>query len=139
MFRRSASEMRVVILAPVGRDSQLLADTLGALKIDTVTSPDAGSLLKTLAEGAGAAIVAEEALNADHVHALSAWLDSQQPWSDMPFVILTTSGRPTPESRHRAHALETLGNFTLLERPVRPETVQSVVRAALRSQIGRAH
>jgi signal transduction histidine kinase len=134
MFRRSASEMRVVILAPVGRDARLLADTLAALQIETVTAPDAGSLLTTLADAAGAAIVAEEALRADQIQALSAWLDSQPPWSDMPFVILTTGGRPTPESRRRAHGLETLGNFTLLERPVRPETVQSAVRAALRSR-----
>jgi light-regulated signal transduction histidine kinase (bacteriophytochrome) len=87
-----------------------------------------------LEEGAGAAIIAEEALNADHVKALADWLTSQPPWSDMPFIILTASGRPTPQSERRARELQTLGNITLIERPVRPETVQTALRAALRAR-----
>src|SRR5579871_2986138 len=134
MFRRSASEMRVLILAPVGRDAQLLVDTLGALEIDSQIAADAERLMAMLGEGAGAAIVAEEALSANYVRDLGFWLNSQPPWSDMPFIILTSSGRPTPASIRRAHELETLGNFTLIERPVRPETVQSAVRAALRAR-----
>lgn len=134
MFRRSASEMRVLILAPVGRDARLIADTLAGLDIETKTSPDAEMLIALLAEGAGSAIVAEEALTADRVPAVAAWLASQPPWSDMPFVILTSTGMPTPESKRRAHEMETLGNFTLLERPVRPETLQSAVRSALRAR-----
>jgi signal transduction histidine kinase len=134
MFRRSPIEMRVVILAPVGRDAQLLAATLAGLKIDCETVSDAELLLVKLEEGAGAAIVAEEALKADHIKALAGWLTSQPPWSDMPFIILTSSGRPTPQSERRAHELQTLGNITLIERPVRPETVQTALRAALRAR-----
>src|SRR5258708_4874760 len=134
MSRRSPLEMRVLILAPVGRDATLLSDTLAALDIDTKTSPNADTLIPMLGEGAGSAIVGEEALTGVHVQALAGWLDSQPPWSDMPFVVLTSSGRPTPESKRRAHELEMLGNFTLIERPVRPETVQSAVRAALRAR-----
>jgi light-regulated signal transduction histidine kinase (bacteriophytochrome) len=52
----------------------------------------------------------------------------------MPFVVLTSGGRPTPESQRRARELEMLGNFTLIERPVRPETIQSAVRAGLRAR-----
>ena len=135
MFRRSASEMRVLILAPLGRDARLLADTLAALDIETKISPDAKILIALLAEGAGTAIVAEEALTADHVQALAAWLASQPPWSDMPFVILTHSGRPSAESKRRAQELEPLGNFTLIERPVRPETMETAIRAALRARV----
>ena len=134
MYRRSGREMRVLILAPVGRDARLIAATLAALDIETTTSPDAESLISLLAEGAGSAIVTEEALTPDRVEAVAAWLTSQPPWSDMPFVILTSSGVPTPESKRRARELETIGNFTLIERPVRPETLQSAVRSALRAR-----
>jgi len=134
MFRRSPVEMRVLILAPVGRDSQLLADTISALNIDTQIAPGPENLMTMLGEGAGAAIVADEALSAVHVQSLASWLSSQPPWSDMPFIVLTSAGRPTPESKHRARELESLGNFTLIERPVRPETVQSAVRSALRAR-----
>lgn len=135
MFRRSATEMRVLILAPVGRDAALLASTLDALKIDTKICSDARELLETLSEGAGAAIVADEAITVDQIRSLRDWLDGQPQWSDPPFIILTASGRPTHGSRSRAHELETLGNFTLLERPVRPETVESSVRSALRARM----
>ncbi len=96
MFRRSAIEMRVVILAPVGRDAQLLADTLSALGIETALARDAETLLRMLGEGAGSAIIAEEALSPDSVRALAVWLHSAPPWSDMPFIVLTSGGKPTP-------------------------------------------
>jgi signal transduction histidine kinase len=127
--------MRVLILAPVGRDAALLASTLGAMKIDTKVCSDAKELLEMLNEGVGAAIVADEAITVDQIQSLRDWLDGQPPWSDPPFIILTASGRPTLGSRSRAHELETLGNFTLIERPVRPETVESSVHSALRARM----
>jgi signal transduction histidine kinase len=127
--------MRVIILAPRGRDARLLSSTLSALHIDTSVAPDAENLLAMLGQGAGAAIIAEEALARAHVKLLADWLTSQPPWSDMPFIILTSSGRPTPESQRRAHELGMLGNVSLLERPVRPETMQSVIRTALRARL----
>jgi signal transduction histidine kinase len=135
MFRRSALEMRVLVLAPIGRDAALLAATLTALEIETAISKNAATLLRMLDEGAGSAIIAEEALTPDLSHGLSAWLNAQPPWSDMPFIVLTFGGRPTRESHCRAQQLQALGNFTLIERPARPETVQSSVRAALRARM----
>jgi signal transduction histidine kinase len=134
MFRRNSIEMRAVILAPVGRDAQLLAATLTSSRLETLSTPDADSLLARLEEGAGVVIIAQEALSPKLLQALTDWLASQPPWSDMPVLILTYGGRPTPESTRQAHDLETLGNVTLMERPVRPETVQSAVRAALRAR-----
>jgi signal transduction histidine kinase len=135
MFRRSASEMRVLILAPVGRDARLLASTLEEMEIETCTSSDAGMLLELLQEGAGSAIVADEALSPPATTALTTWLGSQPSWSDTPFIVLTSAGRPTASSHERAHVLASLGNVTFIERPVRPETLQSAVRAALRARM----
>src|SRR6185437_3949775 len=134
MFRRSVLEMRVLILAPIGRDAGLLAGTLAALQIETAISTDA-SLLQLLTEGAGSAIIAEEALTPDLLQAVSHWLNSQPAWSDLPFIVLTSSGRPTHENQRRAQEFQALGNLTLIERPVRPETIQSSVRAALRARM----
>ena len=135
MYRKSAVEMRVLILAPVGRDGQLLADTMAAAGIDTEICANGAILLEKLAEGAGMAIVAEEALTSSGASSLRVWLASQPPWADLPIVILISGGRPTPETMRRAHELEALGNITFLERPVRPETVQSAVRSALRARL----
>lgn len=135
MFRRSALEMRVVIFAPVGRDAALLARTLSALEIDTTVTKDASTLMEVLTEGAGAAIIADEALTSAALKVLKIWLSAQPPWSDMPFIALTSSGVSTRESHLRARELQALGNFTLIERPVRPDTVESSVRAALRARM----
>ena len=135
MFRRSALEMRVIVLAPVGRDAALLTETLEAAAIDTAVAADPGALLRLLSEGAGLVMVAEEALTPPLMEALTRWLESQPPWSDMPFIVLTSSGRPTRQDHDRAQELQTLGNVTLIERPMRPDTVQSSARAGLRARM----
>jgi signal transduction histidine kinase len=135
MFRRSALEMRVVILAPVGRDAALLAETVAATSIETAIASDPAALLHLLDEGAGLVIVAEEALTPPVMEALTRWLESQPSWSDMPFIVLTSSGRPTRQDHYRAQEIQRLGNVTLMERPVRPDTVQSSARAGLRARM----
>ncbi len=127
--------MRVLVLAPIGRDAGLLAGTLTGLQIETAIPCDGATLLRMLAEGAGSVIIADEALTPGLVDALTAWLESQPAWSDLPFIVLTSRGEPTDQSQHRSQELRALGNFTLIERPVRPETVQSSVRSALRARM----
>lgn len=127
--------MRVLILAPIGRDARLLSDTIQGLGNKTAIAPDAGAMLKMLADGAGTAVMTEEALGTEPVRLLGEWLGSQPPWSDPPFIVLTTAGRPTRQNHLRGQALQTLGNFTLIERPVRPETIESAVRVALRARM----
>jgi len=135
MFRRSAFEMRVVILAPIGRDAVLLANTVNALKLETTIAPDAETLLTYLSEGAGCAILAEEALSQAVIEEVQPYLNAQPPWSDIPLIVLTSSGVPTRQSRDKAQQLQALGNVSLLERPVRPDTIQSAVRSSLRARM----
>jgi light-regulated signal transduction histidine kinase (bacteriophytochrome) len=65
---------------------------------------------------------------------LVACLSRQPTWSDLPFIILTTGGRVTESNLRHASTLEALGNVTLLERPVRPQTILSATRSALRAR-----
>lgn len=135
MFRRSPEEMRVVILAPIGRDAALLARTLTASGMDVAVAGDADALIDLLTEGAGAAIIADEALSPIGIQRLAAWVAGLPPWSDPPFIVLTSSGVPTRETTQRAQELQAVGNMTLLERPVRPETVRLAARSALRARV----
>jgi len=135
MFRRSALEMRVVILAPVGRDAALLAATITALNVESTIASEPEGLLKALSEGAGCAILAEEALSQAVIADLQPYLQAQPPWSDIPLIVLTSGGVPTRRSRDNARRLQALGNVRLLERPVRPDTIQSAVRASLRARM----
>jgi signal transduction histidine kinase len=135
MFRRTEAEARILVLAPTGRDAVLVANTLCEAGLAAVPCPDARALVSMLTEGAAAAIIAEEALANAVLNQLRAWLDTQAPWSDFPFVVLTSGGRPSPRTHQKTQELERLGNVTFLERPVRPDTVLSAGRAALRARL----
>jgi len=127
--------MRVLILAPIGRDAALLAGTLASMDLESSIASHPDQLLTLLSEGAGTAIIVEEALTPRAIHGLETWLAAQPPWSDMPFVVLTSSGIPTRQSHLKARMIEGLGNVNLIERPVRPDTVQSSIRTALRARM----
>ena len=122
--------MRVLILAPTSRDALLLSNTLTSINIQSEISSHSSELLEMLGQGAAAALVAEEALSHRDVNGLAEWLTSQPPWSDLPFILLTLRGRASAATAHKAQELQTLGNVTFLERPVRPETIEAAARTA---------
>ena len=130
-----ATEERILILAPRGRDASLIAGTLAEDRIAAAICPDAAALVGHLEEGAAGAIVAEEALTQQGVNDIAHFLASQPPWSDLPFVVLTSSGRANPATEKKAQELAVLGNITFLERPARPDTVRTSMRAALRARL----
>lgn len=127
-------ESRILVLAPTGRDSHLLAATLDAANMTPAVCSDLDELVASLDEGAAAGLIAQEALSTAGLEQITQWLDTQPPWSDLPFVVLTSGGRPSRMTTAQARQLEVLGNVTLIERPVRPDTVLSSMRAALRAR-----
>jgi light-regulated signal transduction histidine kinase (bacteriophytochrome) len=127
--------MRVVVLAPTGRDALLLSKTLQRANMQAEICRDAPELLETLGHGAAAALVAEEGLSREEVSRLADWLLSQPPWSDLPFIVITAKGRASSATADKAHQLQALGNITFLERPVRPETIEAAARSALRARM----
>lgn len=131
---RSNLESRILVLAPTGRDAGLLAGTLSNARMFPAICADVGELLDLLEEGAAAGLLAQEALSRDAIERIAGWLASQPPWSDMPFVVLTSGGRPSQLTSSQARQFQAIGNVTLLERPVRPDTVLSAMRAALRAR-----
>ncbi|RYF27775.1 MAG: response regulator [Comamonadaceae bacterium] len=126
-------ENRILILAPRGRDAQVIATVLEAEKIACLVCRDAPALLAELAQGAAAAIVTEETLPGELADALGEYLARQPAWSDFPFVVLAMrqSGRRSPPA---VASLQGLGNLLLVERPVNPETLVSAARSAQRAR-----
>lgn len=128
-------DTRILVLSPTGRDAQLISETLSAGGLTTAICKDATDLVSMLEEAAAAAIIAEEGLSAAGLERLFQFVHEQPPWSDMPFVVLSSAGRPSRSNIKRAQDLQVLGNVTFLERPVRPDTVRSSVRAGLRARL----
>jgi len=125
---REQLETRVLILASFGRDAELCRSVLRG--IDCAITPTLDALLTELGRGAGALLVAEEALSEDIV-LLADFVARQPPWSDLPVLVLTQRGADSPSA---LRALDMLGNVTLLERPLRVAALLSTVRAALRGR-----
>jgi signal transduction histidine kinase len=125
---------RVLILTPIGRDGDLARSVLQQDQLAAEICCDVDDLCKKLGEGAGAAVIADEALNAVNLPLLAGWVKAQPAWSDFPFVILTAGRTLHADMRRRFEATLPLGNVTLLERPLRSVTLLTVVKSALRAR-----
>jgi signal transduction histidine kinase/CheY-like chemotaxis protein len=125
---------RVLVLAPIGRDAQAAAQHLAESNLDSVVCRDIENLLVNLNEGAVLALVTEEALFRSETRDLERWVASQPPWSDFPFVVLTSRATSVATQAYRMRLLESLGNVSLLERPLNAVTLMSAIRSAVRAR-----
>ncbi|HZN55776.1 MAG TPA: ATP-binding protein [Candidatus Polarisedimenticolaceae bacterium] len=127
----SELEARVLVLAPTPKDASITSTVLAGIGVRCTICSSAVDLARELGRGAGAALIAEEAIAGDDQQYLKAILERQLPWSDLPLIVLT---RPGADSPAVLETIEGLGNVSLLERPVRIAALVSVVRAALRAR-----
>ena len=123
-----------LILAPVGRDSSIAAEMLRESEIPSVICPDLECLVRELKNGVGFVLITEESLFGRDLRPLSAWINGQPEWSDLPFVLLTRRSGGIERNPEAGRLLDTLGNVTFLERPFHPTTLVSLARAALRAR-----
>jgi signal transduction histidine kinase len=127
-------ELRVLVVAPTGRDGPLICALLDSSGIRCTVFATADEALMEMKNGAGAVILAEESLTIQGIADWAAEIAKQPSWSDLSVIVLTVSGEMDREGQRKAFARQPLGNVVLLERPVRPETFVSTVRTALRSR-----
>lgn len=128
----NAREQRSLVLAPSGKDSSLIANALHRCGIPAKVCTCVEELVDEAHQGVGAMLVAEEALvDVAMRRMIQKLIDEQPSWSDLPVVLLGKAGLPT---RVQFDVIRTLGNVTLLERPVPSATLVSAVRTALRTR-----
>ena len=125
---------RILILAPIGRDASAAAHHLAESNLACVICADLTDLNTRLREGGAAALVTEEAFLEGHTQALEKWVADQPAWSDFPFIVLTSRATSPAAHAYRLRLLESLGNVSMLERPLNTVTLVSSVRAALRAR-----
>ncbi len=122
---------RIAVIAPKGRDAEVIVTILRSASLDAVaTSLDV--LLPALAFNEfGAAVLTQEALVGLSISLAGESIRQQPPWSDFPFVLLTT-----PDGdRARIQLASVLGNVTQVERPVLPTTLINSAQSALRARL----
>jgi signal transduction histidine kinase/ActR/RegA family two-component response regulator len=124
-------EERVLILAPAGRDAALACQVLGGTGLPCAACADGAGLCREIEAGAGAVVLSEEALSGWLVHGLRALLERQEPWSDLPLILVVDGGDSSDKA---LAALAPCSNATILERPVRVNTLVSTVQSSLRAR-----
>ncbi len=132
----------VRVIAPTGRDAELIAGVLkqhgvpaqvGDLSAILLPAPGANADFSQSPGPLGPLLIAEEALSPELLARLVSMVRAQPPWSDLPILILTATGRESART-HRLDS-DSLGSPVLLERPIRTTTLVSSVKAALRARV----
>jgi len=131
MTDHSSNDLRILVCAPFGKDGSLIAAVLRESGTSVCATASIVTLAGAIAEGAGAAVVTEEALHDQTIGVLAQQLADQPPWSDFPIIVLTGGGMTTADTELAVRSRAPLGNVALLERPLRPATLTSAVRSAL--------
>ena len=121
----------VLVLTPFGKDTALVATVFEQSGIGARTFNTLPELISAIGEDAGAALLTEESLHEAGITLLAQKLAEQPRWSDLPVVVLTGGGVSTAATEFAVRSRAPLGNISLLERPLRPATLISAVRAAL--------
>lgn len=127
----SHEEQRVLVLAPYGRDGPVTCEVLYDAGLESLLCEDIEQLCEELRQGAGAIIVTAEALHPARVPTMVTALIEQPPWSDIPVVLATDENQARAARDWALNALEAARHVTLLERPIRIQTLISLVRSAL--------
>jgi signal transduction histidine kinase/ActR/RegA family two-component response regulator len=124
-------DRRVVVVTPTSRDAAITRRLLHEANIPVETCASLDGLLDELGRGAAAILIPEELVTTEPAARLVELLEKQPAWSDLPVLVLARSGA---DSKVVGDAVRTLGNVTLLERPLRAGTLLSAVRTALRAR-----
>jgi signal transduction histidine kinase len=126
--------LRVLVLAPLGRNADVLRRVVVESGLSCTVCADAEEVCREVQSGAGALLLTSEALNVATVEPLIKMLARQPTWSDLPLVIVggndeIDSTRPSAVALFRR-----LANVTLLERPTRGFTLATVLHSAVRAR-----
>ena len=111
-------ERCVLVLAPTGRDSEVICRTLSEAGVKTLPCNNVVELCDSIRSGVGAAIIAAEALGPEVIGKLAVTLMEQPPWSDIPIILLATPAKSVRNLEKILADLGPTGTATVLERPL---------------------
>jgi signal transduction histidine kinase len=125
---------RVLVVAPLGGDAQNIADVLQAAGLPSTVCPNTSAAALEMAQGCGAVLLTEEALRYVRRDDLMHALEAQPSWSDVPVLLIVSGANRTREDAESIQLIRPRSNVTLIERPLRKETLLSTIHAALRAR-----
>ncbi|HKF48762.1 MAG TPA: ATP-binding protein [Terracidiphilus sp.] len=135
MTGSEAQTRRFVVIAPAGRDSELICGLLkatGYLAERCASVADAAQAESSLLLGL---ILTDEALLGDGIDSLRLLIESQPDWSDLPVLLLSSGPSEPGFAAVATRARIEIRSLFLLDRPIRKELLVSAVRIASNSRL----
>jgi len=123
---------RVLVLLAESRDSRAIPRVLEKVGVASMMCATPEEMCVEVDKGAGALLIDEATLALSTKQCLMEVLGNQPAWSELPIILLLRHG---PETELAREALFLPADVTLVERPVRVNTLMAVVRSALRSRL----
>jgi two-component sensor histidine kinase len=125
---------RVLILAGRRRDADVASRLLAEGGFPALVCHNVSELTREIRQGAGCAVLTDDAIDGSAALMLHSWIQEQPAWSDFPIIVLIGKVDEPTRERSTRELQDTLGNVSLVEKPFHPQTLASVARAALRSR-----
>lgn len=126
---------QVLLCAPFGKDAEILSEIVSSEGLSLTHSATLDELARRFSEHTDFIVLTEEALVSSSLQAIQKTLRKQEPWSDIPIILLASAGaRPSPWTTAFVSKLANDANVSILERPVRVPTIISVLRTAKRAR-----
>jgi len=123
----------VLILTPVGRDAEACVKIVDQAGLSSRVCGSVADLVAEL-DLADVVLIAEEALYGKTIAPLERWVSAQPPWSDLPFIVLTTHNDGVRFIQFRADLVSKLRNIAFLERPMQAISLQAAILTAERGR-----
>ncbi len=135
--------VRVLVLAQMARDGLASIELFRKAGLQAEACTTSFELVMGLKAGAGAVLIAEEALSGQLLDDLAVWVGRQPSWSDLPFVVLMGCQKQPAIIAWRQCLIVRLRNVVLLEEPVQPISLASSILSSVRARrcqyVVRAH
>lgn len=121
----------MLVVLPTGRDAKLVSATLEEAGVEVEVCPSVGELVIRARHGAGAIVIAEEAIRHDNLAVLANIIKGQPVWSDLPVILLSSSAA---SSERLSAFVGNVLNITIIDRPLQKAVLISAVKGALRAR-----
>jgi signal transduction histidine kinase len=134
-IHRSVITDQVLLCAPFGKDAEILMEIVSSEGLGITHCASLNELARRFSEHTDFILLTEEALVSSSLQAIQRSMRKQEPWSDIPIILLASAGAtPSRWTTGFVSSLADAANVSILERPVRVPTIISLLRTAKRAR-----